>query len=101
MSDGQTVVAPRSDAGVEPKSPQRDSFRVLARGVSWVGAGHVISQLAWFGSLFFIASLVAPKSFGSVTIAMVIVQVAWLVVGSGTRGSIVVTPEVSRAQVWY
>jgi O-antigen/teichoic acid export membrane protein len=71
----------------------------VARGISWVGVGHVVSQLAWFGSLLFVAALVPPRSFGSVSVAMVVVQVAWLVVGSGTRGAFVVSARVSRGQV--
>jgi O-antigen/teichoic acid export membrane protein len=69
--------------------------------VSWVTAGHAVSQLAWFGSLLFVAALLPPGSFGSVTIAMVLVQAAWLVVGSGTRGSFVVAERVTRGQVRY
>ena len=71
----------------------------VARGVSWVGAGHVVGQLAWYGSLLFVAALVPPRSFGSVAVAMVVVQVAWLLVGSGTRGALVLSRQVSRAQV--
>ncbi len=77
------------------------SLPVVARGMSWVGGGQVISQLAWFGSLFLIAGLVQPRAFGSVTIAMVMIQVAWLVVGSGTRGSFVVSRSITRGQLWY
>jgi O-antigen/teichoic acid export membrane protein len=84
-----------------PGERSEASFRLVARGVSWVGAGHVVSQIAWFGSLFLIAGLVQPRAFGSVTIAMVMIQVAWLVVGSGTRGSLVVSRSVTRGQVWY
>ena len=71
----------------------------VARGVSWVGAGHVAGQLAWYASLLFIAALVPPRSFGSVAVAMVVVQIAWLLVGSGTRGALVLSRRVSRPQV--
>jgi O-antigen/teichoic acid export membrane protein len=71
----------------------------VARGISWVGAGHVIGQMAWFGSLLLVSALVPPGSFGSVSIAMVVVQVAWLLVGCGTRAGLVVSPGVSRAQL--
>jgi len=73
---------------------------LIARGVSWVALGHVVGQLSWFGSLVFVAALLPPSSFGSVAIAMVMVQVAWLIVGSGTRGSFITsgTP-LTRAQV--
>ena len=70
----------------------------IARGVSWVGAGHIVGQLAWYGSLLFVAALVPPRSFGSVAVAMVVVQVAWLLVGSGTRAALVISRQVSRAQ---
>ena len=69
----------------------------VARGVSWVGAGHVAGQLAWYASLLFIAALVPPRSFGSVAVAMVVVQIAWLLVGSGTRGALVLSRRVEPA----
>ena len=71
----------------------------VAGGVWWVGAGHVVSQLAWFGALLLVAALVPPHSFGSVSAAMVVVQVAWLLVGAGTRGAFVVSRRLSRSQV--
>jgi O-antigen/teichoic acid export membrane protein len=80
-------------------APPGGDSTTVARGISWVGAGHVVGQLAWYGSLLFIASLVPPGSFGSVAVALVVVQVAWLLVGSGTRAALVVSPDVSRAQV--
>lgn len=79
------------ERGVRPTS--------VARGISWVGAGHVVGQLAWFASLLAISALVPPGSFGSVSVAMVIVQVAWLLVGSGTRAALVLSPRLTRAQV--
>jgi O-antigen/teichoic acid export membrane protein len=78
----------------------RVSTRSVAGGVSWVAAGNTVAQLAWFASLLGIAALVPPSSLGSVTVAMVVVQVAWLVVGSGTRGSFIASaPTLTRAQV--
>jgi O-antigen/teichoic acid export membrane protein len=70
-----------------------------ARGVTWVGAGHVVSQLAWLGSLLLVATRVPPVAFGSVSISMVIVQAAWLLVGSGTRGALVVSGTITRGDV--
>ncbi len=89
--------SPTAAAGQDPVV----SLGSVARGVSWVGAGHVVSQLAWFGSLIYVAAQLSPAAFGSVTIAMVMVQVAWLVVGSGTRGSFVLAKQVTRAQVHW
>lgn len=71
----------------------------VARSVGWVGAGHVVSQLSWLGSLLLVAALVPPHSFGSVSVAMIVVQVAWLLVGTGTRGAFVVSARLSRSQV--
>jgi O-antigen/teichoic acid export membrane protein len=71
----------------------------VARGVWWVGVGHVVSQLSWFGSLILVAALVPPRAFGGVAVAMVVVQVAWLLVGAGTRGAFVVSSLLSRSQV--
>jgi PST family polysaccharide transporter len=72
---------------------------VVARGVSWIGTGHVIRQLAWYGSLVFVATIVSPREFGTVTAAMVVVQAAWFVVNSGTRGSVVVSRTVTAEQI--
>lgn len=63
----------------------------VASGVSWVALGHLVSQLSWIGSLVVLAALLEPSAIGTVTIAMLVVQVAWLVVGAGTRADIVVT----------
>ena len=79
------------DRGARPMS--------VARGISWVGAGHVVGQLAWFASLLAISAIVPPSSFGSVSVAMVVVQVAWLLVGSGTRAALVLNPRPTRAQI--
>src|SRR5207248_1963443 len=45
------------------------------------------------------SAFVAPGSFGSVAVAMVVVQVSWLLVGSGTRAALVVSDRVTRGQV--
>ena len=82
-----------------PDPARRGGTAGVARGVSWIGAGHVAGQLAWYASLLCIAALVSPRSFGSVAVAMVVVQIAWLLIGSGTRGALVLSWRVSRPQV--
>jgi O-antigen/teichoic acid export membrane protein len=80
--------------------PRDPSLGVVVHGVSWVALGHVVGQLSWFGSLFLVAALLPPDAFGSVAIAMVMVQVAWLIVGSGTRGSFITSgSSLTRAQI--
>jgi PST family polysaccharide transporter len=71
----------------------------VARAVSWMGLGHVASQGLWLGSLLLLASLVEPAAFGSVATGMVLVNLAGLLVDSGTRGSIVAAPTLGRAEV--
>jgi O-antigen/teichoic acid export membrane protein len=71
----------------------------VARAVSWMGVGHVVSQGLWLGSLILLAALVEPSAFGSLATGMVLVNLAGLLVDSGTRGSIIATPHLGRAEV--
>lgn len=85
----------KKDVGPPPTPAMGD----VARGVSWIGAGHAISQVAWFGSLLYLAALLPPEAVGSVTIAMVFVQIAWMLQNAGTIGSIVTAPVLSARQI--
>jgi O-antigen/teichoic acid export membrane protein len=69
----------------------------VARAVSWMGVGHVVSQGLWLGSLLLLATLVEPSAFGSLAVGMVLVNLAGLLVDSGTRGSIIAAPVLDRA----
>ena len=71
----------------------------VARAVSWMGIGHVASQGLFFASLIVLAALLPPRAFGSVATGMVLVNLAGLLVDSGTRGSIIATPELTRADL--
>ena len=71
----------------------------VARAVSWMGAGHVVSQILWFGSLLILATLVPPSSFGTFTAGWVIVAVALLFMESGTRGSLIVSRELTVRRI--
>jgi O-antigen/teichoic acid export membrane protein len=82
--------------GAVSAAPSRER---VARAVSWVGVGHVSSQLLWLGSLLVLATLVPPKAFGSIATGMVLVNLAGLLVDSGTRGSLVQARELGRAEV--
>lgn len=75
--------------------------RSVATALSWAGIGHLISQATWFASLLVLAALVPPRSFGVVSAGMVIVSIAVLLVGSGTRGSIIVAKRVGIEQLRY
>jgi O-antigen/teichoic acid export membrane protein len=71
----------------------------VARAVSWMGAGHVLSQVLWLGSLVVLAALLPPKAFGSLASGLVLVNLAGLIVDAGTRGSIVSAPSLTRADL--
>lgn len=79
-------------------SPAPSRARV-ARAVSWMGVGHVASQGLWLGSLILLAAIVKPSAFGSLATGMVLVNLAGLLVDSGTRGSIIAAPVLGRAEV--
>ena len=61
----------------------------------------MIGQAAWFASLLTLAALVPPRSFGLVSAGMVIVSIATLLVGSGTRGSIIVAERLTADHIRY
>ena len=73
----------------------------VARAASWVGIGQLVSQASWFGSLLILAALVSPRSFGLVSAGMVIVNIAILLVGSGTRGSMIVADRLTVGHIRY
>jgi PST family polysaccharide transporter len=67
--------------------------------MSWVGAGHVVGQAFWFGSLLFLAALLSPAAVGSVTVGLLMVTAATRVMDAGTRGSIIVAKGLTREQL--
>jgi O-antigen/teichoic acid export membrane protein len=75
------------------------SGRTLARGFSWIWSGSIVGQAAWFGSLLILGALLPPKAFGSVAIGMVIANAAALVQDAGSRGAIVVSRQLRRADI--
>ncbi len=73
--------------------------RAVARAVSWVALGHAVSQGLWLGSLLLLAALLDPRDFGTLASALVLVNLAGLLVDSGTRGSLIAKPTLTRADV--
>jgi len=67
--------------------------------MSWVGAGHVVGQSFWFGSLLVLAALLSPGAFGTVAVGLLMVTAATRLMGSGTRGSMILAPRLTRAHV--
>ena len=90
----------------QPPSPEHDarlsgtpSRAAVKRAMSWVGAGHVVGQAFWFGSLLFLAALLSPRAIGSVTVGLLMVTAATRLMDAGTRGSIIVAPTLTRQHI--
>lgn len=73
--------------------------RTVARAVSWVSVGHIVSQGLWLVSLLVLAALLSPKDFGTLASALVLVNLAGLLVDSGTRGSIIASERLTRSDI--
>src|SRR4051812_5137061 len=71
----------------------------VVRAMSWIGAGHVIGQTFWFGSLIVLATLLPPRAFGTVAIGLLMVTAATRLMEAGTRGSIIVADGLTRQQL--
>lgn len=84
------------DAVVRVGTP---SLAVVARGISWKGAGRAIAQLTWFLSLLVLAALLEPAAFGLVAVGTVVVAATTLLMEAGTGGGIIVTRDVGAAHL--
>jgi O-antigen/teichoic acid export membrane protein len=78
------------------RAPTRQA---VARAVSWIGIGHVVSQGMWLASLLVLAALLSPRDFGTLASALVLVNLAGLLVDAGTRGSLIAKPTLTRADI--
>ena len=84
---------------VEARSSQTPSLSAVVHAMSWVGTGHVIGQVSWYGSLIVLAALLPPEAFGTVAVGLLMVTAATRLMEAGTRGSIIIAPRVSRDHV--
>src|SRR5258708_39903319 len=75
------------------------NVRAVMSGVGWTGAGQLGTQVTWFGSLIVLGVLLPPRAFGIVAAGVVMVNMASLLMGSGTQGSIVAGEELTRRQL--
>jgi O-antigen/teichoic acid export membrane protein len=71
----------------------------MARAATWVGAGHVFSLIARYGSLIFLAALLPPKAFGTLATGLAVIYVANLLVAPGIHASLVATRELTTDQL--
>jgi O-antigen/teichoic acid export membrane protein len=77
------------------------SGRTVGRALSWAGLGQVISRIVLFSSVFVLAAFLPPAAFGTVTAAAVITSTAALLVGTGTRGSIITNERLTTDHLRY
>lgn len=75
--------------------PSAPSARDIGRALSWLGLGQLAGQVWWYGSLIALGALLTPRDFGTIAAGLVVVQIAQYLMDSGTRGSLVVAPELS------
>ncbi|HEV2122631.1 MAG TPA: oligosaccharide flippase family protein [Chloroflexota bacterium] len=66
----------------------------VTRAISWMAGAQVLAQGTWLASLVVLGALLPPSSFGTVTTGIVLVTVATRLMGAGTAGSIVSTPNI-------
>lgn len=74
--------------------------RSLVRSAWWMSGAHMASQLAAYGSLLVVARLVAPGAMGAAATGTAILYIGTVVMDAGTRGSIIVIPELRRSFVF-
>lgn len=75
------------------------SARSILHQVSWLGAGHAVSQVTWYAMVLVLAAILPPRAFGTVAAALAVVGVASLLMQSGTGGSIIATRGLDRGHV--
>jgi O-antigen/teichoic acid export membrane protein len=66
------------------------SAPVVARAVAWKALTVVVGQGCWYGSLLILANLVPPQDFGVIAVGLVMVQLAALLLDSGTGGALII-----------
>jgi O-antigen/teichoic acid export membrane protein len=75
------------------------SGSLVARALSWMAGGQLVSQILWFGSLIVLGALLPPSAFGVVAVGLVVLWAGNVLVGTGTRAAIIATPDLSAADV--
>jgi O-antigen/teichoic acid export membrane protein len=75
------------------------SGSLVARALSWMAAGQLVSQILWFGSLIVLGMILPPSAFGVVAVGLAVLWAGNVLVGIGTRAAIIATPDLSAADV--
>jgi O-antigen/teichoic acid export membrane protein len=86
------------DAEEVDRSSRTDGATVV-RSMTVTAAGHLAGQVAWFGSLVVLGTLLEPVAFGVVAAGLVIVNSGILLMGAGTGGSIISTRALAAGEI--
>jgi O-antigen/teichoic acid export membrane protein len=84
---------------VRTDGTDRLSAGAVARSMTAAAAGHGAGQVTWFLSLIVLGAILDPQAFGTVAAGLVVVNSATLLMGAGTGGSIVSTPQLAPGQI--
>jgi PST family polysaccharide transporter len=76
------------------------STPVVARAIAWKALTVVVGQGCWSGSLLILANLVPPQDFGVIAVGMVIINIANLLLDSGTGGALIIARELDVRSLW-
>ena len=93
MARGYSPVVAADNPAPDRSAP---AARDIGRALSWLGLGQLVGQIWWYGSLVVLAALLSPRDFGTIAAGLVVVQIAQYLMDSGTRGSLIVAPHLSR-----
>lgn len=86
--------------GRVPEPPgDAPSARQIAAQLSWLGAGEVVGQVAWYAVVLVLAAILDPKAFGTVAAGMAVVRVANMITAAGTGGSLIAARELTMSDV--
>jgi O-antigen/teichoic acid export membrane protein len=82
--------------GINPPTPTKG---VVARAVAWKGLSILVGQACWYGSLLVLARLVPPHDFGVIAVGLVIINLANMLLESGTGGPLIIARELDARSV--
>jgi O-antigen/teichoic acid export membrane protein len=79
--------------------PPTQTKGVVARAVAWKGLSVLVGQACWYGSLLVLARLVPPHDFGVIAVGVVIINMASMLLESGSGGPLIIARELDARSV--
>ena len=68
----------------------------VVRGARMVAAGRLSGRVFWFGSLVFLVAQLSPGAYGTVAIALLLIDGGTRLTEAGTRGELVLARTITR-----